>query len=126
SFNLKVQRLTKIISLTISDVARFADMNILVPRGHHDIEKDKEVFALRGKLYDYKIMYKTTTYLTQYQKLKEQKSMIQKDVEVVDEEENYREEGDEDFVDESADKIDKGAVIRNKRKQSEIENTKKG
>ncbi|KAA6396018.1 MAG: hypothetical protein EZS28_008457 [Streblomastix strix] len=30
SFNLKVQSLTKTISLTISDVARFVDMNILV------------------------------------------------------------------------------------------------
>ncbi|KAA6400260.1 MAG: hypothetical protein EZS28_004206, partial [Streblomastix strix] len=158
SFNLKVQRLTKIISLTISDVARFADMNILAPRGHHDIEKGKEVFALRGKLYDYKIIYKTTTHLTQYQKHKERKSMIQKDVEVVDgddsgqdkskrprrekaqlaamiiareereryaQEENYKEEGDDDFVDERADKIDKGNGIRKKRKLSEIQNKKK-
>ncbi|KAA6352961.1 MAG: hypothetical protein EZS28_051512 [Streblomastix strix] len=41
-------------------------------------------------------------------------------------EENYRQEGDDDFVDEGADKIDKGDVIRKKRKLSEIENKKKG
>ncbi|KAA6396683.1 MAG: hypothetical protein EZS28_007791 [Streblomastix strix] len=140
SFNLKVQKLIMIISLKISDVARFVDMNILVPRGHHYIEKGKDVFALRGKLYDYKIMYKAITHLILLPKEQGslffvRKSMMQKNVEVgmmmkMDkikgkEEENYREERYDDFMDESADKIDKGDGIRKKKKLSELEKKKR-
>ncbi|KAA6391050.1 MAG: hypothetical protein EZS28_013424 [Streblomastix strix] len=52
SFNLKVQRHIKIISLAISDAARFSYMNILVPRGHHDIEKGKEKKKMIGEKRD--------------------------------------------------------------------------
>ncbi|KAA6383184.1 MAG: putative FACT complex subunit SSRP1, partial [Streblomastix strix] len=64
SFNIKVQRLAKITSLTISDLARFPDINLLVPRGHHENEIGREVLVLRGQSNDNKIIYKSITHLT--------------------------------------------------------------